>query len=160
MIGGLQGENADLNNKYLKKNLKESVTNIWEHTSGFRSLQHDLRKFRKLKVSISQLAKLSFSLVRLSSNGHNFFISALICLKSWTPDFPSFKRHIICIKWTPRSARNVSYSCCPLAFLHVRFLSLFFLLAFLICFWKRTTKLQSLYSSYKWAFICFAMDYT
>ena len=29
MIGGLQGENGDLNNKYLKKkNLKESVTNI------------------------------------------------------------------------------------------------------------------------------------
>ena len=29
MIGGLQGENEDLNNKYLKKkNLKESVANI------------------------------------------------------------------------------------------------------------------------------------
>ena len=61
MIGGLQGENVDLNNKYLKKNLKESVTNIWEHTSGFRSLQHDLRKFRKLKVSISQLALCDFA---------------------------------------------------------------------------------------------------
>ena len=39
MIGGLQGENGDLNNKYLKKkNLKESVANIWEHTGGFRKL--------------------------------------------------------------------------------------------------------------------------
>ena len=55
MIGGLQGENRDLNNKYLKKkNLKESVVNIWEHTGGFYSLQHDLQKFRKLKVSILQ----------------------------------------------------------------------------------------------------------
>ena len=44
MIGGLQGENGDLNNKYLKKkNLKESVANIWKHSSGFRSMQHGLR---------------------------------------------------------------------------------------------------------------------
>ena len=43
MIGGLQGEIRDLNNKYLKKkNLKESVANIWEYTSGFRKLKHDL----------------------------------------------------------------------------------------------------------------------
>ena len=40
MIDGLQGENGDLNNKYLKKNLKESVANIWKHTGGFRSLQN------------------------------------------------------------------------------------------------------------------------
>ena len=55
MIGGLQGENRYLNNKYLKKkNLKELVANIWEHTDGFFKLEHELRKFRKLKVSISQ----------------------------------------------------------------------------------------------------------
>ena len=54
MVGGLQGENGDLNNKYLKKNLKESVANIWEHSGGFCSMQHGLRKFCKLKVSISQ----------------------------------------------------------------------------------------------------------
>ena len=42
MVGGLQGENGDLNNKYLKKNLKESVANIWEHSGGFCSLQHGL----------------------------------------------------------------------------------------------------------------------
>ena len=55
MIGGLQGENRDLNNKYLKKNITESVTNIWDHTGGFRKLKHELQKFRKLKVSISQV---------------------------------------------------------------------------------------------------------
>ena len=37
-----------------EKNLKESVTNIWEHIGGFRSLQHELQKFCKLKVSILQ----------------------------------------------------------------------------------------------------------
>ena len=37
MIGGLQGENGDLNNKYLKKkNLKVSIANIWKHSGGFR----------------------------------------------------------------------------------------------------------------------------
>ena len=51
MIGGLQRENRDLN----KKNLTESVANIWDYTGGFRKLKHDLRKFLKLKVSISQV---------------------------------------------------------------------------------------------------------
>ena len=46
MIGGLQGENGDLNNKYLKKkNLKELVANIWKHSGGFRSMQHGVRDF-------------------------------------------------------------------------------------------------------------------
>ena len=46
MIDGLQREKGDLNNKYLKKkNLKKSVTNIWKHSSGFRSMQHGLRDF-------------------------------------------------------------------------------------------------------------------
>ena len=53
MIGGLQGENGDLNNKYLKKkNLKESVANIWKHSGGFRKHATWVAKFRKLKVSI------------------------------------------------------------------------------------------------------------
>ena len=54
MIGGLQGENGDLNNKYLKKNLKESVANIWKHSGGFRKHARWAAKFHKLKVSISQ----------------------------------------------------------------------------------------------------------
>ena len=79
-------------------------------------------------------------------------------LKRWTPDFSTSKWHMVCIKWTLGSAWNVSKSCCPLEFLHVRFLSLFSLFAFLICFWQRTIKLQSLDYSCKWASICFAMD--
>ena len=55
MIGGLQGENGDLNNKYLKKkNLKESVVNIWKHLGGFPRHVRWAAKFRKLKFSISQ----------------------------------------------------------------------------------------------------------
>ena len=55
MIGGLQGENGDLNNKYLKKkNLKELVVNIWKHLGGFLRHTTWAAKFCKLKVSISQ----------------------------------------------------------------------------------------------------------
>ena len=53
MIGGLQGENGDLNNKYLKKNLKESVANIWKHSDGFHRHVRWAAKFHKLKISIS-----------------------------------------------------------------------------------------------------------
>ena len=70
MIGGLQGENGDLNKKYLKKNLKESVENIWKHSGGFRRHARWAAKFRKLGCEISQAeglhfvaAKLAFSLV-------------------------------------------------------------------------------------------------
>ena len=36
MIGRLQGENGDLDIKYLKqKSLKISVANIWKHSGGF-----------------------------------------------------------------------------------------------------------------------------
>ena len=55
MIGGLQGENGDLNNKYLKKkNLKVSIANIWENLGGFRRHARWDTNFRKLKASISQ----------------------------------------------------------------------------------------------------------
>ena len=54
MIGGLQGENGDLNNKYLEKNLKESIANIWKHSGGFHRHARWAAKFRKLKVSILQ----------------------------------------------------------------------------------------------------------
>ena len=47
MISGLQGENGDLNNKYLKKkNLKESVANISGSTQvDFAGMQDGLRNF-------------------------------------------------------------------------------------------------------------------
>ena len=38
-----------------EKNLKESIVNIWKHSSGFRRHARWAAKFRKLKVSILQL---------------------------------------------------------------------------------------------------------
>ena len=143
------------------------ILQVWN--CPFRKLIRTVRKWNlNLRSGTRVLAsgfvatKFLLNLVQLSSNGHNFFISALICtlfeaLDSWLPEL---RKDIVYIKWTPGSTRNVSYSCCPLGFLHVRFLSLFFLLAFLTCFWKRTKKLQILYYSCKWASICFVMNYT
>ena len=55
MIGGLQGENGDLNNKYLKKKkIKKSVANIWKYSGEFCRHARWAAKFGKLKVSISQ----------------------------------------------------------------------------------------------------------
>ena len=65
MICGLQGDNGDLNNKYLKKkNLKESVGSIWKHSGGFRRHARWAMKFCKLKVSISQ-PKADFTAITL-----------------------------------------------------------------------------------------------
>ena len=55
MIGGLQGENGDLNNKYLKKKKSKSVG--CKYLEALRRISQVCKmavKFRKLKVSISQ----------------------------------------------------------------------------------------------------------
>ena len=67
------------------------------------------------------------------------------------------KRHIVCINWTPESAPKVADSDCPLECFIADF-SLFPLLAFRICLWQRTLKLQSFGSSCFWAFHFFSMD--
>ena len=53
MIGGLQGENRDLNNKYLKKKYKRFGRKYLGVHSGFCKLKHDLRKFRKLDLDFA-----------------------------------------------------------------------------------------------------------
>ena len=55
MIGGLQGENRDLNNKYLKKKYKRFGRKYLGVHSGFCKLKHDLRKFRKLNCPFRKL---------------------------------------------------------------------------------------------------------
>ena len=110
------------------------VTNIWDYTGGFCKLKHDLRKFPKLNLWFRNLRNcLSVWCGCLPmAITSSFQLRFTHRLKRWTPDFPSFE----CIKWTLGSTLNVSFSCSPLEFLHVRFLYLFFLLAFLIGFGK------------------------
>ena len=105
MIGGLQGENMDLNKKYLKKKSNRvgrkylglhrwiSQVETWLAKISQVEIVHfaSWTLISQVEFVISQLVKLSFSLVRLSSNGHNFFILASICtpfeeLDSWLPE--------------------------------------------------------------------------
>ena len=84
MIGGLQGENGDLNNKYLKKKSKRVGPKYLKALRWISQHATWVAKFRKLEVSILRpkvdftAAKSAFSLVRLASNGYNFFILAPI----------------------------------------------------------------------------------
>ena len=53
MIGGLQGENGDLNNKYLKKKSKRINCKYLEALKWISQHAAWAARFRKLKVSIS-----------------------------------------------------------------------------------------------------------
>ena len=72
-------------------------------------------------------------------------------LTSWAS-----KQHIVCINWAPESAPKVADSFCPLKCFMLDF-SLLSLIAFQICLWQRTIKLQSFGSLCFWGFHCFAM---
>ena len=54
MIGGLQGENGDLNNKYLKKKSKSVGRKYLEALRRISQACKMAVKFHKLKVTISQ----------------------------------------------------------------------------------------------------------
>ena len=54
MIGGLQGENGDLNNKYLKKKSKRVGYKYLEALRRISQARKMAAKFHKLKVSMSQ----------------------------------------------------------------------------------------------------------
>ena len=125
------------------------MANIWDCISGFRKgrLISQQRNFPTawcgcLQMAITSLFQLQFA--------H--------CLKRWTADFPSFKTTYSMDEMDSRKCSKYVQHFLSSWILHVRFLSLFSLLAFMICFWKRIIELQSLGSSCKWASNCFAMD--
>ena len=74
-------------------------------------------------------------------------------LKHWIADFLSFEMTYSMHQMGSRKCSKSVKQLMSSWILHVAFI-----LAFLICFWQRTTKLQSLNSSCKWASNCFAMD--
>ena len=90
----------------------------------------------------------------------SFQLQFMYHLKRWIADFPSFET-----TYSMHEMDSIKCSKCVQLMLsswilHVRFLFLFLLLTFMICFWQRTIKLQRLGSSCKWASNCFAMDST
>ena len=105
---------------------------------------------------ISHSAWCDLILMAITSSFELRFIHRLKC---WIPDFPSFETTYSMNEMNSRKCSKCVQELLFSWILHVRFLSLLSLLAFLICFWQRTIKLQSLGSSCKWASNFFAMDF-
>ena len=79
-------------------------------------------------------------------------------LKRWISNFSSFKKTYSMHEMDSKKYSKSVQQLLSYWILHVRFLSLLSLLAFMICLWQRTIKLQSFDSSCYWASHCFAMD--
>ena len=150
MIGRLQEENGDLDIKYLKqKNLKMLVTNIEKHSGEFRRRARWLRNFTTWRTPFRSpwnwpLAWCDMLPMALTPP---FQLRIMYCLKPWISDFSSFETTYNMNKLSHRKCSKSGYQFLSSWMLHVRFLSLLSLLAFMICLWKRATKLQSFVSS-------------
>ena len=150
MIVGLQGENGDLNNKYLKKkNLKESVANIQKHSGGFRRHARWVAKFRSQYLVFSQLqnqlsAWCNWLPMAITSS---FQLRFTYRLKRWILDFLSFEMVYSMQKMDFGKCSKSSQedcSCCPL-FSSLCFSSLqCSFLAYFERLWQRAMELQSL----------------
>ena len=138
-----------------EKNLKESVQISGSTQEDFCSMRHGLWNFASWKSPfhsqrlISQLrnwlsAWCNWLPMTITSS---FQFQFVYRLKSWIPDFPSFETTYSMHEMDFRKCSKCVQQLLSSWILHVRFLSLFSLLAFMICFWKRTIKLQSLGSS-------------
>ena len=153
MIGGLQGEFGDLNIKYLKKNISKCRSGSFRRTP--RHCAKWLRNFRSKRTTFSQpkadfavVQHSSFSLEWSSCNGCNSFIQLRIThyLNHWIVDFLSFETTYSMHKLYFRKCSKRGWNDCHQECFMADF-SLLPLLAFRICLWQRTLKLQSFGSS-------------
>ena len=165
MIGGLQGEFGDLDIKYLKQNIKKmSVANIGKLQEKFHSKR--AAKFPSKRTTFSQ-PKADFAVVRnfpsawsdrlLMAVTPSFQLCIVHHLKHWIVDFLSFETTYSMHKLNSRKYSKSGWHDCHLECFMLDF-SLLPLLAFRICLWQRTLKLQYFGSSCFWAFHGFAMD--
>ena len=145
MIGGLQGEFGDLNIKYLKQKISKCWSQIsesfrrtpWHCAKWLRNFRSKRTTFSQQKGDFAAVQNSSFSLQWSTSNGFNSFISALNhapfeALDCWLHELRND------IYYDKLRSRKYSKSLQQWLFswiLHVRFLSLLSLLAFMICLW-------------------------
>ena len=87
----------------------------------------------------------------------SFQLQIVYCLKHWIVDFLSFETTYSMHKLNSRKCSKSGWHDCHQECFMLDF-SLLPLLAFGICLWKRTLKLQYFGSSCFWAFHCFAID--
>ena len=137
-----------------------SVTNIGKHSGEFRRHARWLRNFTTWRTPFCSPGnwpsawcdRLPMALTPL------FQLRIAHHLKRWISKFPSFETTYSMHKLNSRKCSKSGWQLLSSWMLHVRFLSLLSLLAFMICLWKRTIKLQRFGSSCYWASHCFAMD--
>ena len=157
MIGGLQGEFGDLDIKYLKqKNLKMLVANIGKLQENFAVVQegceisqHEGHHFAAILLWFRSLWNWPLAWcdrlpMALTSS---FQLQITYCLKYWIDDFSSFETTYSMHKLSSRKYSKSVQQLLSSWMLHVRFLSLLSLLAFMICLWQRIINLQRFGSS-------------
>ena len=117
--------------------------------------------FRNLKDTISQPSSCDFSAKGWFHSPQNwplawcdrlpmaltpsFQLRIVHHLMRWITDFSSFKMTYSMHKLSSRKCSKSGWKLLSSWMLHVRFLSLLCLIAFMICLWQRTIKLQSLF---------------
>ena len=157
MIGGLQGEFGDLDIKYLKQNISKCRSQI---LGSFR------RNFAVKGQHFCSPRLISQPCKNLHSAWSDrlpmvvtpsFQLQIMHRLKHWIVDFLKFETTYSMHKLNSRNCSKSVRHDCHLECFMLDF-SLLPLLAFRICLWQRTLKLQYSGSSCFWAFHCFAMD--
>ena len=158
MIGGLQGEFGNLDIKYLKQKISKCRSQI---SGSFRRTPVHcakwLRKFRSKRIRFSQPCKnlpSAWSDLLAMAITPLFQLRIVHHLKNWIVDFLSFETTYSMHKLNSRKCSKSGWHDCYLECFMLYF-SLLPLLAFRICLWQRTSKLQFFMF---WAFHCFAMD--
>ena len=131
------------------KNLKMSVANIGKHSGEFRSHARWLRNFATWRTPFRSLrnwpsAWCDWLPMSITSSFQLWFAHRL---KLWISDFLSFETKYSMHKIESRKGSKSIQQLLSSWILHVRFLSFLSLLAFMICLWQRTIKLQILGSS-------------
>ena len=152
------------------KNLKMSVANIRKHSGDFRRRARWLQNFTTWRTPfrsqrlISQPSSCDFVAKGWFRSPRNwpstwcdwlpmaltpsFQLRIMHHLKSWIADFSSFEMTYSMDKLSSRKYSKTGWQLLPSWMLHVRFLFLLSLLAFMIYLWQRTNiKLQSFGSS-------------
>ena len=147
MIGGLQGEFEDLDIKYLKQNISKCRLQISGSfrrnptTRGLRNFAAKGQYFHSPRL-ISQPCKICLQL-----GAPSFQLWIMHRLKHWIVDFLSFETTYSMHKLNYKKFSKSGLHYCHLECFMADF-SLLPLLAFRICLWQRTLKLQSFGSSF------------
>ena len=149
MIGGLQGEFGDLDIKYIKQKIskcRSQISGSFRRNSTARGLwnfaakgQH-FRSPRLISQSCKNLPSTWSDLLAMAVTP-SFQLRIAFCLKHWIIDFLSFETTYSMHKLNSRKCFKNGWHDCHLECFMADF-SLLPLLAFRICLWQRTLKLQ------------------